>query len=354
MEGRQEPVRLVKQPTRIFYNSSRKGSRELSRKQCNWCGRAGHVERDCWTKKGVCNWCGEGKHLLTECSKYVPRIRKRLFVPKCPACGGEYCGRDCPHRASSLSDLSSSSTTSDIVASRHTRMTCKVLDKRYGSGNCDFSDTSCYSREFQQINQSTVAQSKTEQEEQLLDDSVCFKSKDKIPNYVLEDSLIFKSEPRTFNDKFYQMCPTIQSDTSDGSIREQSGDEMVPSSSCLPGNCGRVLTADDKTWDVSSIENSEGIDLVQAGDLSLSSEEDNNVTKHIVNAVSSLWNDGVVLMDYQSTASQLRNEGTEEEPTPFNYTFDDPEKKERRARKMRKGHRILTQKGKNGRYSMTK
>ena len=191
MEGRQEPVKLVRQPTRIFYNSSRKGSRELSQKQCNWCGRAGHVERDCWTKKGVCNLCGEDKHLLTECSKYVPRLSKRLVVPKCPACGGKHGGQDCPHRASSLSDLGSSTTISDVFASRHTQMTCKVPDKRYGSRNCDFSDTSCYSREFQQINQSTVAQNKTEQEEQLLDDSVCFKSKDKIPNYVLEDSLIF-------------------------------------------------------------------------------------------------------------------------------------------------------------------
>ena len=150
------------------------------------------------------------------------------------------------------------------------------------------------------------------------------------------------------------MCPTIQSDTSDGSIREQSGDEMVPSSSCLPGNCGRILTADDETWDVSSIENSEGMDLVQAGDYSLSSEEDNNVTKHIVNVGSSLWNDGVALMGYQSTATRLRDEGTKEEPAPFSYTFDDPEKKERRVRKMRKECRILTQKEKNCRYVMTK
>ena len=38
---------------RVFYNSNRKNSRVKAGKYCNWCGRVGHVEEECWGKEEV-------------------------------------------------------------------------------------------------------------------------------------------------------------------------------------------------------------------------------------------------------------------------------------------------------------
>ena len=78
-------------PARGYDNGHRKTAREVV-KHCNWCGRAGHLEEDCWRKKGVCSLCGSGNHILTACPKYVARRATPHFVPKCSRCGGNHCG----------------------------------------------------------------------------------------------------------------------------------------------------------------------------------------------------------------------------------------------------------------------
>ena len=69
----------AKRHTRIYYNSTRKIFRG-----CNWCGRTGHLEEDCWKKKGLCCFCGSNIHSETACLRYRPRIATEWAV-----CRGE-------------------------------------------------------------------------------------------------------------------------------------------------------------------------------------------------------------------------------------------------------------------------
>lgn len=57
---------------------------------CDWCGRRGHTETHCWTKKGVCLLCGSEGHKMKDCSKFKPPR-----VHRCSLCGGNHLGRDC-------------------------------------------------------------------------------------------------------------------------------------------------------------------------------------------------------------------------------------------------------------------
>ena len=93
-------VQEPEQTSRIYQNSKRKTNANETVKQCNWCGRVGHLEQDCWKKKGVCTLCGSRAHTITACSKYTPRRVPAAFSPKCSICDGDHCGQHCPRGAS--------------------------------------------------------------------------------------------------------------------------------------------------------------------------------------------------------------------------------------------------------------
>lgn len=85
---------------RMYDNSPKKTRSESLQKYCHWCGRAGHIEEDCWKKKGVCTLCGSGSHTATACRKYVAKRTTQHFSPVCSTCRGNHCGQDCPNRPS--------------------------------------------------------------------------------------------------------------------------------------------------------------------------------------------------------------------------------------------------------------
>ena len=60
---------------------------------CNWCGKRGHVEEDCWFKHHACLLCGSLSHELTQCHKYLPR--SPMFPPWCHTCDSQHLGTVC-------------------------------------------------------------------------------------------------------------------------------------------------------------------------------------------------------------------------------------------------------------------
>jgi len=94
-DERKQPPNVSRPMT--FTNSDRQRNRRLqsppqyrtrSTKLCNWCGKSGHLEADCWQKQGACLTCGSPDHVQSECS------RGEHFV--CSLCRGKHLGRDCP------------------------------------------------------------------------------------------------------------------------------------------------------------------------------------------------------------------------------------------------------------------
>lgn len=63
--------------------------------ECNWCGRVGHLEYDCWRKHGRCHFCGSQDHAKEDCTTYGREARN--FTPLCSCCGGEHLGQFCPN-----------------------------------------------------------------------------------------------------------------------------------------------------------------------------------------------------------------------------------------------------------------
>lgn len=61
---------------------------------CDWCGRTGHIESDCWRKLGYCTSCGGTNHDSVRCNKYT--WDRQDFQPRCSRCGGEHYGIFCP------------------------------------------------------------------------------------------------------------------------------------------------------------------------------------------------------------------------------------------------------------------
>ena len=58
---------------------------------CNWCGRSGHEETNCWERQGVCQTCGGAEHESSNCPRRIYQNRK----VNCPTCGGPHLGRQC-------------------------------------------------------------------------------------------------------------------------------------------------------------------------------------------------------------------------------------------------------------------
>jgi hypothetical protein len=55
--------------------------------ECQFCGRPGHDESNCWIRNSACYTCGERGHWSARCPKRPNR---------CTECGGPHLGKDCP------------------------------------------------------------------------------------------------------------------------------------------------------------------------------------------------------------------------------------------------------------------
>jgi hypothetical protein len=62
-------------------------------KFCNWCGKCGHSEDNCWLRYQCCLICGSPDQLL-KCSRFMSRW-PLTFPPWCVECGSQHLGRDC-------------------------------------------------------------------------------------------------------------------------------------------------------------------------------------------------------------------------------------------------------------------
>lgn len=62
---------------------------------CNWCGRLGHLEDQCWGKQRCCLICGSSGHTLVHCPGFVPRSVLPMFPPWCSTCGSHHLGTEC-------------------------------------------------------------------------------------------------------------------------------------------------------------------------------------------------------------------------------------------------------------------
>ena len=80
--------------TKIFQNSQRGRVTSGGPRTCAHCGRLGHMEQNCWRKKGACIICGSAEHGIKNCPKYVPDYQVRC----CFECSGPHWRRDCPKR----------------------------------------------------------------------------------------------------------------------------------------------------------------------------------------------------------------------------------------------------------------
>lgn len=63
---------------------------------CEWCGRCGHTEKNCWTKSNSCLICGSSEHHREACPKFLAEWNG--FKPCCSRCRGTHLGMDCPER----------------------------------------------------------------------------------------------------------------------------------------------------------------------------------------------------------------------------------------------------------------
>mgnify|MGYP000150319196 CR=1 FL=1 len=71
--------------------SSEDQRRARAHKMCQWCGRVGHQQEDCWERQGVCLACGSQFHDTSDC----PKRRTPNGRLNCPICGGHHLGKDC-------------------------------------------------------------------------------------------------------------------------------------------------------------------------------------------------------------------------------------------------------------------
>lgn len=60
---------------------------------CNWCGRKGHKENNCWERSGLCTLCGSDEHQKEDCQRFEDQ--HPAFRPECPLCGGSHLGKYC-------------------------------------------------------------------------------------------------------------------------------------------------------------------------------------------------------------------------------------------------------------------
>ena len=65
--------------------------------QCQWCGRPGHREANCWKKLGVCTLCGSSAHAIKDCSKYDPARNRGVSRTTSSLGAGPHYGKDCPN-----------------------------------------------------------------------------------------------------------------------------------------------------------------------------------------------------------------------------------------------------------------
>lgn len=69
---------------------------------CDWCGKIGHSENDCWMKSGACLSCGDPHHFRDECPK---NTNERVhYDPTCSYCKGSHLGKDCEQQRQSSSN----------------------------------------------------------------------------------------------------------------------------------------------------------------------------------------------------------------------------------------------------------
>ena len=251
----------VCRPTHIYYNSSMKASRGALLTYCNWCGRTGHIERNCWRKKGLCCLCGGGCHALTACSKYVLRDPVRSFSPKCSTCGGGHCGQDCPCGVPSSSTLNDDDTLLDSTSTQSVwlkgkqqmdgspqlfREELRVSSLSAGRGKkVSVLNTS--------MGNSSIFAGREKPAEHMVDKSACVSSNGLVPDSIFEDSLI--SLPQASIDKDYNYCRLEEKEqkmTWDILMEEQ--DRKGPLEYGKAEECGVILAVQNETWDMSSIE----------------------------------------------------------------------------------------------------
>ena len=93
----------------------------------------------------------------------------------------------------------------------------------------------------------------SKQQQWASDEFVCFAIKDRVSNCTLEDSVVFKSPSRICKTNFYKVCSIQESCQNQGILSKR------PTSAILPccgrsEECGVILTAQNETWELSSIE----------------------------------------------------------------------------------------------------
>ena len=223
-EGRTRQVKVeASQPTRIYYNSCWRGE-VRSQKNCNWCGRVGHLEANCWIKKGVCRLCGTNSHSSTACSRYIPRFGEARTVP-----GRKRVKNTSQNVTSKVCSIFDSSALSPGSAmDGYSTLPSSGL-------SCESLEDSSHKWESVRLSSSMIG-GRAIQDKKAQKDSLIFPRQSGVPKYVLDDSVVFPSEAKLVNDRrYYQLC-ALDDD-------HDSGEK-----------CGIVLTAQEEIWDVSSID----------------------------------------------------------------------------------------------------
>ena len=220
--------------TRIYYNSNWK-TRGSVQKNCNWCGRTGHIEEDCWQKKGVCTLCGSEKHTLTACSKYEHRTIAQPLL---------HCNRD----------IWDNTAAHDVWFRGKAPCSTPQESEEGGSFECSGMDSNSEfdSRLSSSSNVSTPRRKKRIEKQQ--DNSFCFSSRENVADDVLDESVIFPAELAIRSPGYYQLCALEQTKPED-QVRGTSTGQDNGDSTCVSGYGRIVLKTPNETWDVSSIEN---------------------------------------------------------------------------------------------------
>ena len=216
---------------RIYYNSNQK----KTPKNCNWCGRCGHLEEECWQKNGLCTLCGSCDHTLIGCPKYRATPSRQQVLSNCDM----YDTHDSKVR---LNNEEIHTNTQQVAGWRTRQPSERDTDR-------DVSQLSSSSLSENIYRASRKAKAQTS-----LEDSVYF-SKAEVPDYVLHDSVIFPSRSKIKNADCYKLCPMEDInliERSGRAIIQQESQQLASDNSYDDG--GIVLTARDETWDVSSIE----------------------------------------------------------------------------------------------------